>query len=53
MFIIVPVDVKYKGEKKKAHTKFSCDQADFKKFQAQGAWIVQPADTKKGNKNNV
>lgn len=46
MIIIVPVDVKYKGEKKKAHTKFNCDSSDFKRFQSLGAWAVQSIDKK-------
>ena len=50
MIIIVPVDVKYKGEIKKAHTKFNCDSSDFKGFQALGAWAVK-ANEGKGKKN--
>lgn len=46
MIIIVPVDVKYKGEKKKAHTQFQCDLADFKGFQALGAWVIKPPENK-------
>lgn len=39
MQIIVPVDVKYKGEKHKAHTQFNCDSSDFQRlFQPLGAW---------------
>lgn len=51
MIIIVPVDVKYKGEKKKAHTKFNCDSSDFKRFQALGAWAVQNLE-RKGKRNS-
>lgn len=50
MIIIVPVDVKYKGEKKKAYTKFNCDSSDFKSFQALGAWAIK-ANEGKGKKN--
>lgn len=46
MLIIVPVDVKYKGEIKKAHTKFNCDPSDFKRFQSLGAWAVQNFERK-------
>lgn len=46
MLIIVPVDVKYKGEIKKAHTKFNCDSSDFKRFQSLGAWAVQNFERK-------
>lgn len=46
MIIILPVDVKYKGEIKKAHTKFNCDSSDFKRFQSLGAWTIQKPERK-------
>lgn len=53
MIIIVPVDVKYKGEKRKAHTKFNCDSSDFKKFQLLGAWAVMDEKKKPKAKKGV
>ena len=50
MIIMVPVDVKYKGELKKAHTKFNCDSSDFKRFQALGAWAFE-TEKMKSKKN--
>lgn len=46
MIISVPVDVKYKGEIKKAHTKFNCDSSDFKRFQSLGAWAFNTENKK-------
>lgn len=47
MFIICPVDVKYKGKKHKAHTQFNCDSSDFQKlFQPLGAWACSPINRK-------
>lgn len=47
MIIMVPVDVKYKGQKRKAHTKFNCDSSDFQKlFQPLGAWAIKSTDSK-------
>lgn len=51
MIIMVPVDVKYKGQKHKAHTKFNCDSSDFKSFQALGAWAIKATESKV-KKNN-
>lgn len=53
MLIIVPVDVKYKGEVKKAHTKFNCDSSDFKRFQALGAWAFNTEKTKSKKNEDV
>lgn len=52
MKIICPVDVKYKGEKHKAHTQFNCDSSDFQRlFQPLGAWaFVEEKPAKKENK---
>lgn len=49
MQIICPVDVKYKGVKHKAHTKFNCDSSDFqRKFKPLGAWaFVEELKSKK------
>lgn len=41
MIIVCPVDVKYKGETKKAHTKFNCDSSDFERFRSLGAWAYK------------
>lgn len=51
MIIMVPVDVKYKGQIHKAHTKFNCDSSDFKRFQSLGAWAVKLSEGK--SKKNV
>lgn len=53
MLIIVPVDVKYKGEIKKAHTKFNCDSSDFKRFQSLGAWAFNTEKTKSKKNEDV
>jgi len=56
MIIICPVDVKYKGEKHKAHTKFNCDSSDFKKYQLLGAWAFKSevkSETKNSKKQEV
>lgn len=47
MIIICPVDVKYKGEKHKAHTKFNCDSSDFQRlFKPLGAWAFASPNRK-------
>ena len=51
MIIIVPVDVKYKGKKHKAHTKFNCDSSDFKRFKSLGAWAIKSSEPVKSKKN--
>lgn len=53
MIIVCPVDVTYKGEKKKAHTKFNCDSSDFKRFQSLGAWAFKPETKSKKNSGDI
>lgn len=53
MIIIVPVDVKYKGIKHKAHTQFNCDSSDFERlFQPLGAWAFKSAEKETKSKKN-
>jgi hypothetical protein len=44
--VIVPVDVTYKNELRKAHTPFNCDSSDFKRLQTLGAWAIQSTERK-------
>ncbi len=53
MIIICPIDVKYKGETKKAHTKFNCDSSDFKRFQSLGAWAFKTEVKSKKNSGDI